>query len=254
MNTQQDHYEQIEDYLADSLSDTERQAFETRLHSDTNLARQVNLHRQLQQAIVQEKGDRTMQQAIQQAAKHWEADEQPVGRTIRFQPKIYWAAASVGVLLLSAVFFGVFQRDNPSAQALFDEQFVAYEAPVLFRSTAIDTLVLQKAYVAYQDKAYVNAIALFTETLHQNPNQIVPYFYIGQSKLAMGDAVGAIPTFQTVIDHKNNAYVTQATWYLALAYLKIGDRESATAQLRTLTQRQDVYGKKATALLEQLNK
>ncbi|SOD78001.1 tol-pal system YbgF family protein [Spirosoma fluviale] len=264
MDTKEEQYERIERYLANSLSTDEQQAFERTLQQDPVMAHEVLIHRHLYEAIRNEVPDNLMARALQKAANDYFADEsQPevvvpqatASKKSRHVPSWYWMAASVGLaLVMGAGLFYVNNTTTVSNQELVAGNFTVYEAPAVFRSGGKDEApILKTAFVAYNQKEYRKAIDFFQKSLLENPRQVVPNFYIGQCKLALHDAKGAIPAFQKVVDHGDNAYVVQAKWYLALGYIDLNQKEQASSLLRELSQQGGPYGERATRMLNELS-
>ncbi len=263
MDTKEEQYERIEQYLDNSLPSEEWQAFDHELQQNPAVAHEVTIHRHLQEAIRREAQDTLMAQALQKAATDYFADESQeenvlpqlaIGRKSRHVPFWYGMAASISlVLLVGAGLFYLNSNTTRTNQELVASNFTIYDAPAIFRSgDKDDALTLKAAFVAYNQKEYQKAVGLFEKSLLEDPRQIVPNFYIGQCKLALHDARGAIPSFQKVVDHNDSPYVEQATWYLALAYLDLNKNEKATALLHKLSQEQGAYSERATRVLEEL--
>lgn len=257
MEEQQELYERIEQYLSDSLPASERQAFEDKMRQDPALAHEVELHRHLHEAIYNESQDTLVAQAIQKAAYNYFADKPQEGKVVNMLSSLsslYWLAASVSLVLL--IGGGLYFMNNyisPSNQALFASNFTVYEAPVLFRSGEKEEApILQNAFIEYNQKAYQKAVDLFVKSLQENPRQIVPYFYIGQCKLTLNNPQEAISSFQKVIDHGDNAYVMQAKWYLALAYIDTNNKKQAISLLRELSQQKGSFRERAIHLLSEI--
>lgn len=261
MNEKEQQYEQIEQYLNGSLPANERLAFENELRQDPALARELTLHRQLQEAILREAPDSLMAQALGNAANTFFTDEllpvpepEKVAQKARNVPFWYWMAASISLALLvggGAYFLN--SRPSVSPQALYASNFSTYEAPVLFRSGEKEEVsMLKAAFVEYNRKEYRTAADLFAKTLQEKPGLIVPQFYIGQCELALKQPEKAIPSFGKVIAHGDNAYVMQAKWYLALAYLATGKQTQAIPLLRELSQQNSAFSEQANRILEEL--
>jgi hypothetical protein len=259
MDEKEQQYERIEQYLANSLPTGERLAFENELRQDSALARELVLHRHLQEAILREAPDNRMAQALGHAANDYFTDalQSVPGKAItkaRNVPFWYWMAASISLaLLVGAGIYFLNSSPSMSPQALYDRNFSAYEAPVLFRSGEKEEVsTLKAAFVDYNRKEYRKAADLFAKSLQEKPGLIVPQFYIGQCQLALKQPQKAIPSFEKVIAHGDNAYVMQARWYLALAYLATDKKAQATPLLRELSQQNSAFSEQANQILAEL--
>ena len=142
-----------------------------------------------------------------------------------------------------------------------DKLFVAnFEAPrsTYFQQTrgSVDKgvdVALKSAFQSYEmgdyDKAKV-AIAELSKTHADKPDLL---FYQGLAALGAGDAREAIDLFTDCLDIEYQNVQTKAPWYLALSYLKLGDKSQAIKWLEKSIQVDDRHRNSAETLLEDLN-
>jgi TolA-binding protein len=58
--------------------------------------------------------------------------------------------------------------------------------------------------------------------------------------------------FKRIIDHKANAFIESAEWYLGLCYLKTGDINKATEIFQTIAVSEGYYKKEARKVLKRI--
>lgn len=147
-----------------------------------------------------------------------------------------------------------------NTEALFASAFEADKVPALPDST------LDEPFASYEEKNYADAIeklemhkaAFETRSLEQ-PDAVTVFnvhYYLGLSYLAAKDSTLKAPAEleEALKVAKGGLLQSKARWYLALAYLRTGDSEKATALLRWLAADSQAgnYRQKAEKLLNKL--
>ena len=151
---------------------------------------------------------------------------------------LYRVAAAACVLVLIGVGISQFVGQNTDS-ALFAQNFKPL-ASTTFRGggegeKANDTTAyLTQAISFYDKKEYAEANTNFDSFLSKDPNNIVVSLYAGISHLAAEETNKAIPLLQKVIADQNDNYTESAQWYLALAYLKNGNKQKAKTLLEEI--------------------
>jgi len=107
-----------------------------------------------------------------------------------------------------------------------------------------------KAYDAYDNGRYADAIPYFKDILKTNDDPI-SHLCLGNAQLGAGQFAEAEATFTNMLEEHTDL-VTQAKWYLALPYLKQAKMERAKATLWEIS-KSSTYGEKANKLLKELD-
>ena len=118
-----------------------------------------------------------------------------------------------------------------------------------------DSDLKQSALNFYEAKKYESAIPLFRKVLKESPSDPDASFYLSISLMQAEQYKPAIDLLKKIrSDTTAKKYNTAAGWYLALAYLKLGDPTETIQRLRQLSKQDDspYYQKKAAALLDLL--
>ena len=138
------------------------------------------------------------------------------------------------VAVIAAVVFAVgfiltnlnFTRSNP------EELFLSYYAPL----TSINTVMrsadsnsvegYQRAIELYQQGHYNLAAEKFNEIYLENAYHISARFFEGIARIELAQYDSAISLLHEVVSQPGE-YITDAQWYLALLYLRTGNKERA---------------------------
>jgi len=111
--------------------------------------------------------------------------------------------------------------------------------------------LLEKAEKAYNEQDYSNAIIYYKQLLNKDPNQDKYILFLGVSYLADEQPEQTIRLFNNS-PYKNSTYAEDINWYLALAYIKKGNTQTAAILLQNLAKTSDYYKAQATALYKKL--
>lgn len=164
------------------------------------------------------------------------------------------AAAAVLLLPLAAILWWPSQNTDDS---LFAHNFSSFPTDKyeVTRNEGNPDIILTKeigAYKAYAEKNYTNAIQAFENHLAVIPEDAEATFYLGLAQLETGQTENAIDNLETARINSNRFY-EDATWYLALAHIKLNQRDDAELVLQDLIKNeQGHYFAKAKKLLEDL--
>ena len=170
------------------------------------------------------------------------------------------AAAVIGLLLVAGLFY--FPRGE---QDMFANNFEPYEdvlsgdveIVLSERGAALDVEALealQKGLKDYQKENYEQAIPVFEQYLKSSAKEYKEkdvQFYLAVSNLAIGNNLKAIEGFESLLKSEKFKLKTASQWYLALAYLKNGQKDQAKPLLEGLKSNEK-YIDKVQKILEGL--
>jgi hypothetical protein len=141
-------------------------------------------------------------------------------------------------------------------EKLFAQYFQPYRDESLdpsFRGAEDEATTFDRFQHAYWEGKHEAALAAFEElapTLKKNDNLL---FQKANSLLAVGDARAASAILEEINANGRSRYKAEAIWYLALAYLKMGEQGKAGTFLKQLaTDEKNSRQSDAKKLLEQL--
>ena len=212
----------ITQYLNNSLSDQEKKTFDALLKTDTEFSKEVAFQQSLQKVIAKEEYSR-----LKAHLQSFEKNKKTTGY------KKWLAAASIILVLgLSGLWF-LNSDTSISSQELYTQNFEPYRNVIkpIVRGESNNDLE-SESFAAYETKDYNNALVLFDKMLEVNDSEIIN-FYKANTLLQLNKTAEAITIFKQNKSLKGD-WKAKNSWYLALAYLKADDIESAKEQLEVL--------------------
>jgi thioredoxin-like negative regulator of GroEL len=93
---------------------------------------------------------------------------------------------------------------------------------------------------------------LFTKVLESRPNDMQTVLLQGVSNFEEKKYPEAKQSFGRVIDDKNNLYIDQAQWYLALCYINTNEKEKAQRLLTLISKEGGIYRNDAKKIIRKL--
>jgi len=165
---------------------------------------------------------------------------------------------AAAVLLLLLPLSIVLYWGSCNENRLYSEYVDAIEVKSNELAVRGNTDTVKKAEVFYQGlqafdaKNYQKSVTCFNTALGGNPDDLQIMFFSGLANLKAGHTDEAIPLLEKVLTNKNSGYETDAAWYLALAYLKKGDKDRVRSLLSLVLASDNYYNQKAAELLGKL--
>ena len=161
--------------------------------------------------------------------------------------------AAVAVIILAA-YWGFFRQQ--STGQLFESYYTSYQLdiPVNMRSVDAPTAMmptLVKALQEYDSGHYESSLKGFQSALAEDPGNEIARFYHSLTQLELGDFEGAIEGLKTVAEG-SGIYKDKASWYLSLAYLKLGHHGEAKEILTKIVSEKGYQSERAKSLMKQL--
>lgn len=205
----------IEQYLEGSLSDVEKANFEAKLKTEPELATDYELHLAAYELVT---SNGALQ--IKEILKRHETGKYNYSNARLV--KIILSVAAV-VLMLTALFFLIPSKNSTAEDSLFATYFTPYRDPVVARGEGGPSGIRELATTAYRSRDFASALSFYRQLADPTP---VDRFYCGLSALQTTDTEIAISMFKEVTRLESD-YTQQASWYLALSYLKAKKRDEA---------------------------
>jgi tetratricopeptide (TPR) repeat protein len=194
--------------------------------------------------------------ALRETMNYMYQDETIVKRipTVFTKRKFYYYAAASAALLIATG--GLVQRlsgPEMNNSGVFDKYYAPYEVTVTYRSgnTEVDRLLLN-ALERYEEKDYEYALVLFEEVLESRQNDMAVNLYSGISYMEEEKYQKATTSFSNIIADKDNLFIEQAKWYLAMCYLKTEKAEKAQDVLKEIINEESYYKEQAARVLKDI--
>lgn len=247
MSKKQEHIELIEAYLAGALQGKKLQSFEDQLSNDTELAKEVTLHRELQAALAdQETID--LENSLMEIRQELDGETEK-GTIVPLRTSSRWLIAASILVLIAAAAYLLWPGQEQNLYADFFEPYPNY----LTTRTDNQKTTLGAAINAYQNRDYTAALGHFQELLAEDAERIDIRFYMGICQAELDQTDAAISSFQEVITQSDNTYTGPAKWYKALTHLKINQTEQAKSQLNEIISSNGDFSTEARNLLNEIN-
>ncbi|MBE7177182.1 MAG: hypothetical protein INR69_12300 [Mucilaginibacter polytrichastri] len=226
-------FEKIENYLLDQMNAQEREIFESEMSADPDLLAEVQLHRRLIAAV--EAGSFTREHDPAKTS----------GTKNIFRINFRWWYAVAAALLLFAGFFWLYKSNENTPARLYAQNFTA--DPGLPTEMGITTdYAFNDGMVSYREGDYRGALKKWQHLAKSAAAGDTLRYYIAMAHMNLDQPARAITQLNAVAQSAGELK-TNATWYLALAYLREGRREEAITWLEKIAEED-----RAAALLKKL--
>lgn len=249
MSSLAEQYDRIERYLQGVMTPGELDEFTQKLSTDPELAKAVDLHRELAETLA---GDKIHQlrQTLQDVDANWRDSS---GGLLRFMrnPRMLALAAS---FLLLVGFFAWFSLQGPNLQEMADNNFEPLALQTQMGNYGDDDIpkIRNQANQAYVERDYARAAELFAELAELEPYNLNNRLYAGICRLGNRQPDEAILTLQPLADGKDKNVQSEASWYLALAFMKTGNVASTKTYLDKVVEGKGYNWQKAAGILRNL--
>lgn len=225
--------EQIDRYLRDELSGSEKVTFEQRLEKSPEFRQEVE-DMKISQEVIRSYALREEIKSIRKAMLD-ENESEP--RISKPAPSFRFYAVSIAAsFLLLVMALGVFQVSSISGDGLYAEKAMMYQTETSRsgdESTAISAE--QQAYDYYDQGNYQQYIESY-EVLPSASQKAM--FLAGNAYLELGNSEKAITAFRDVMEKNaqtsEKQFQEDAEYYLSLALVKNGDYEQARSLMEAI--------------------
>ena len=162
-------------------------------------------------------------------------------------------AATLLLLIIPAYF--IFK--GPSTNALFTEYFEAprstYFQQVRGEEDQSSDPALREAFKLYEMGSFSDAQTAIGKLRSTHPDKQDLAYYEGIAALGAGHLDEAITLLNNCVDISYQNVAQRAPWYLALAYLKKGNKKAAMEWLERSARSDSSFKQQAANLLDRLN-
>ena len=243
---QEEDYQLIDQYLAGQLNEKEKEAVEARLESDPAFAEALQLEQEMALFLRQQpQRERLKEQFASLGEKYFtEASPARVEARILGLSRYQWLAAAGFALAVvaGALLFTQLQ------QSLY-EQYNQHP-PLALTEKASDGINLSQVEQSFNTGQYQEALNGLESYLAAHPDDLTAQLYKGIAALELKQYEVAIPIFEA-LRQSDSDIKDYGAWYLALTYLRQGDRARCRALLKQIPKSSELKGR-AEALLEEL--
>ena len=244
------YIEKIEQYLQGQLSEVEHKAFEKELSVNKALSKQLQLIQEMDESLEDENALLT-QKTIQEIGEDFfkeniVADETknkqnaPIKR-LSFYRRPWAIAASILLLVASVAILWQINSKSPamSDEAIFAQYHNVEKMSPIVRSGLQKDSLYNMAVGQFNEKQYTSAINIFTTLTESNPDNWQYVYALANAYLNNNQPEPAKQQFQKIADQKKSILAPRSSWYLALIFIREGNKEAAKKQLNKLMTSED---------------
>lgn len=260
MNKQEEDMMLVERYLDNTMTATEREAFETRLGQDKDLKETIKDIEFLVEGIrysARKELLTQLQELESQIAAEVQEDEQAETKVVPLYQRSWMSvAAALALILVSTIAYQLWPAGGKGDMAMTD-RYIQQHFPSEYSTTRSaaesDVATPNKAYYLYEGGNYAAAASLFLQILEkdENPDML---FYAGNSLLKVGEYQKAVDLFEQVnTRYPQYEYSCEASFMQALGAIKLKNKQDAIVKLEQVTVCDDsTIANNAKALIEEL--
>ncbi|GGG82449.1 hypothetical protein GCM10007415_14170 [Parapedobacter pyrenivorans] len=218
----------ISQYLNGELGAIEQAAFEQRLHTDPTWQQKVSEVKTLRVGV------REANLVDQLNEWHEEVRSTNGGEAkARWLHRRWWVAASMAAAVLLGVWWGVFSEQ--SDEQLYQAYFVQDTGlPVAMSGTDTSHYMFYDGMIDYKEGKYADALAKWAPLAQAGEMTDTLRYFSGMAYMGLEQTELAIEQLFPVASNRLSACYEEAVWYLALCYLRQGNRETAVALLKRI--------------------
>lgn len=222
-------YELIDRYFEGDFDTSELQDFQQQLANDEDLATAFEIEKEVIQGI-----EALGNQDLKNRLKTFHEEEIVAKRTAPKTAKIVgmrpyrWMAIAASFAFLVVMAIWLLQAPYSS-----EDLFAAhYETPAFETLRGGPTDNLEEIKKLYQEKDFQQGIVVMTDYLKNNPDHEEVRLSLGIAQLELNQYDAAVLSFKQLTNSEQVA--DQATWFLAMTYLKSGQADLAKMELEKL--------------------
>jgi tetratricopeptide (TPR) repeat protein len=239
----------IERYNAGEMSESEKQWFLKELEGNEKLRNEVNLRKRTDE-ILKNQNVMSLRNKLSEIENRRKGVKNPV-KDSKKTVFIRYAAVFAGLILIGSI--AMFSGKNLNSEKIMKHYYKIYEPPTSQRSAESGTNAdFTLALEFYNTHDYEKAAVLFNKVLENKPYDMQTVLLKGVSNFEEKKYPEAKQSFVKVIDDKDNLYIDQAQWYLALCYLNTYETEKAKQLFKIIVNGDGIYKSDAKKIIRGL--
>ncbi|MFK7972414.1 MAG: hypothetical protein AB8F95_18740 [Bacteroidia bacterium] len=233
-------------YMASSLSEDEKRAFEASIAEGGEWYAQWQAYRMARESV-----DLEAELALKSRWKQQYKQQAPATKTIRLGP---WLIAATLMMLVGLGIWQLgFRKPQPSQKQLFAQHHANIQLSLGQRGSENTDLQFAKANALVNGQEYEAAIVALQQLLADSSFQRrdFAYLHLGVSFLQTKQYLQAKNALNSV--NPESAFRFDAIWYKALLAYDEGEKRSANIYLEQLSKESKTYRERAEELLPNLD-
>ena len=238
----------IERYLAGEMNEAEKEWFRNELGRNDKLREETTLRQNINSAL---RNHEVIQLRSKLSAIAKKKAEEAAAKKPRKKGAFTRAAIFTGLILCGSL--ALLNTRNMTTEEVFDRYYKTYDVTTPLRSVNdAGNTDYSTALEYFNIRDYRNAAYYFSKVISNDPRYMESVMMTGISKFEEEDYPEAKVSFTRVIDNKDNLFFEDAQWYLALCYIKTGERDKAINSLTFIKQSESIYSDNARKILRKI--
>jgi tetratricopeptide (TPR) repeat protein len=255
MKQEIDYSRYIDRYLGGVMNNDERDWFLKEAEGNSKLQEELQLHQKLN-AMISDQETISLQAQLDSIHNNLFMPVRKRNIEIKVNKrKIYYVLGIAASLVISGTIISKYYSKDADNLKVYAEYFKPADIGMSFRSSGNDAvnIDLRLAMVLYEDKKYQDAICIFEDILNKDSSRIGLNLYSGISYMEIKEYAKANKKFNKIIDHKANAFIESAQWYLGLCYLLTEESVKAKNVFEGIAKSDSYYKKDAKKILKKMD-
>lgn len=238
-----------ERYLAGEMNEAEKEWFRNELGKNEKLREEITLRQNINSALMNHE---VIQLRSKLSAIGKKKAEEEAAKKPRKNRNLTRAAIFTGLILCGSL--ALLNTRNMTTEEVFERYYKTYDVTTPLRSLQdAGNSDYSTALEYFNIRDYQNAAYFFSKVLSNDPRHMESVMMTGISKFEEENYPDASVSFTKVIDNKDNLFFEDAQWYLALCYLKTGEKDKAVNSLSVIRQSESIYNRNARKILRQID-
>ncbi len=241
----EDRQQKIELYITGDLTGDALKAFEQALLTDKDLARDVRIAKDLEQAFQDAHFEDILSPELTALGKEFIPDtslnalKKESKTNYLFFHRYKWGIAASILLLVSMGIIWMWSNKGMNSEDLYVAYYEPYQTTQLTRSTTSMNELNRNIIEQYDNKNYSEVITLIESNLDSFSNKATMQLLLGNCYLNVvpSQMDKSISLFQQLANQEGKLYTNAANWYLAMTYLKAQQQEKAIPILKQLAKK-----------------
>ena len=241
----------VDRYLDDVMSVSEKNWFEKELEDNAELQAEIDLQKKINKVL----SDQDTFKLQAQLDKVYLKTYRPWGKTVNIsKKKMAYLLSGIAATLILAFVLIHGRMQQSSSVSIYAQYYQPADINMSFR-TAEDIVDsdLRLAMIYYENKDFPKAIEHFENILKTDDSRIGLNLYSGISRMEIEQYAEANKNFKRIIDHRANAFIESAEWYLGLCYIMTDETEKAREVFTKIASEDGYYKKDARKILKKLD-
>lgn len=239
----------IERYLDNKMQSSEKRWFEKEMEGNLWLRKELELRRKANE-ITSNFDAVNLREKLQKAEKHHRSTS--VIEKVANKVPVNYAAIFLGLIIISTLL--MLSGNKIDIKSYTGDAIDNYNALTIHRSGDVNIPAeLTIGMELYREGKYSEAIEQFKFMISGDQAAIQSNFLNGMANMQIDEYSEAIKSFDIVIDHNDNMFIEDASYYLGLCYMNIEEKEQARAIMEGIISSESRYRKDAKKILKSID-